>query len=142
MNFSKLNITIDIFACYATLCLMNFLKSKIVFDILCMLWYFMFMNFSKLKIVFIDLHMNCLLGFRKMTFTIHLIFASLAGKYSDHGSLPSAHVICFVIIFLEKNYFFHVKHMVLQLMFDDFFFKKFFSRIHCNFLFISLACYM
>ena len=29
-------------------------------------------------------------------------------------------------VFLEKKYFFHVNHMVLQLMFDDFFFKKFF----------------
>ena len=38
------------------------------------------MKFSKLKIVFFNiLHINYLLGFRKMTFTIHLIFTSPAG---------------------------------------------------------------
>ena len=37
------------------------------------------MNFLKLKLFCNILHMNCLLGFRKMTFTIHLIVTSLAG---------------------------------------------------------------
>ena len=36
------------------------------------------MKFSKLNIVFNILHINCLLGFCKMTFTIYFIFTSLA----------------------------------------------------------------
>ena len=54
---------------------MNLLKLKIIG----MLWHLIFLKFLKLKIGFNIFHINCLLGFRKMTFTIYLIFTLLAG---------------------------------------------------------------
>ena len=63
-----------------------------------------FMKFSKLKIVFNILNMNYLLGFRKMTFTIPLIFTSPAGM--KFRPLFTTFCSCFVIIFLEKHHFF------------------------------------
>ena len=62
------------------------------------------MNFQKLEIVFNILHMNYLLGFRKMTLTIHLIFTSPAGIIFR----PPFTIFCscFVIIFLKKDIWF------------------------------------
>ena len=65
------------------------------------------------------LHINYLLGFRKMTFTIHLIFTSLAGM--KLRPLFTTFCSCLVIIFLEKKITaLHVKHMILHLMFYEF----------------------
>ena len=59
-----------------------------------------FMTSSKLKIVFNILNIHCLLGFYKMTFTIHLIFTAPAGII--FRPLFTTFCLCFVIIFLEK----------------------------------------
>ena len=60
----------------------------------------------------------CVLVFRKMFFLIHFIFTFLAGKI--YRPLFTTFYPLFVIIFHEKITFFHVKHMVLHLMFDEF----------------------
>ena len=67
----------------STICTMDFLKLKIIIG---KLWHLMFLTFFKLKIVFNILHINCLLGFCKMTFTIYLIFTSLAGRPGNNSS--------------------------------------------------------
>ena len=81
----------------STICTMDFLKLQII---IAMLWHVMFLKISKLKIVFKIIHINCVCGFRMMTFTIYLIFTSLAGViFKPHFTTFCS---CFVIIFLEK----------------------------------------
>ena len=96
-----------------------------------------FMNFHKLEIVFNILHMNYLLGFLNMTFTIHLIFRSPAGMIVR--PLLSTFCPCFVIIFLEKkSLFLCIAHgMALYVVWISFL-KKVLPHIHCNFVFIPL----
>ena len=92
-------------------------------------------EFLEVKITSNILHMNCLLGYCKMTFMIHLIFTSLAGMiFRPHFTTFGS---CFVIIFLKEITFFHVQYMLQHKTFYEFFSKKMFSRIHCNFVFLT-----
>ena len=97
----------------ATSCLSIF---SIVYHTLYMLQHLIFNEFLEVN-WFNIFHMNCLLGFRKMTFTIHLIFTSHAGII--FSPLFTTFCSCFVITSLEK-----IKHIVLHLMFYEFLSKK------------------
>ena len=72
-------------------------------------------EFLKLKKKSKIIHMNCLLEFRKMTFTIHFIFTFL-------NISTTFHYVLFMFWYdrSQKSLFFHIKHMVLHLMFDEF----------------------
>ena len=98
------------------------------------------MNFSKLKIVFINLHINCLLGFRKITFTIHLIFTSLAGITfrPRFTTFCSCYLFCHYLS--QKNQIFRVKHMVCFIPFLKVFhmFHMFYHLMIVEFLSQSL----
>ena len=70
----------------------------------------------------------CLSGFRKMTFTIHLIFTFLAGLI--FRPLFSKFCSCFVLFFMLSTWY-------LTWCLMNFFLRKKYFRIHCNFLCIT-----
>ena len=81
--------------------------------------------------VFNILHMNCLLEFRKITFTIHFFFTFLTGiifrplfdEITIHGNVK--------ITFFMKSAWYRTWCLM------NFFSEKMFSRIHCNFMLIT-----
>ena len=122
----------------------EFLEVKNHYWHFCMLCHFVFDEFLEvknrfwhsmhvmLKIVFINIHMNCLLGFRKMTFTIHLLFASLAGMIFRpwFTTFCSCNMFC-LLSFSKKNTFFMLIIWYCNWCLMIFFSRNFFSRIHC-----------
>ena len=79
-------------------------------------------EFLEVKIVYNNLHMNCLLGCCKMTFTIHPLFTSLVGMI--FRPLLTTFCSCFVIILLEKITFFVFSTCCSTRNFMNFFLKK------------------
>ena len=82
---------------------MDFLKLQII---IAMLWHVMFLKISKLKIVFRIIHINCVCGFRMMTFTIYLIFTSLSGMIFKPNSIHSVQFMLYVICYFLSRFFF------------------------------------
>ena len=148
MNFQKLKIVFNILHIK---CLLEFLKMTTFYYILFLFivhvhlsfvldtWVLYVLWIYRSLIVFNILHMNCFLGFRNMTFTIHLIFTSPAGII--FRPLFTTVCPCFVIIFLEKNPFFSCKahRMALDVVWISFS-KKVLSHILYNFVFIPSFC--
>ena len=76
--------------------------------------------------------------FRKMTFTIHLIFTSLAGIILRRflTTFCSCFMFC-LSSFSKRSLFFVLIPWYCIWCFMNFFVGIFFSRIHCNFVFIT-----
>ena len=74
--------------------------------------------------LFIILNMNCILGFRKMTFKIHLIFTSLAGII--FRPLFSTFCSCYKFYTLSRksHYFFMLSTWYCSWCLMNFFFEK------------------
>ena len=136
MNFQKLKIVFNILHMK---CLLEFLKMTTFYYILFLFivhvhlsfvldtWVLYVLWIYRSLIVFNILHMNCFLGFRNMTFTIHLVFTSPAGII--FRPLFTTFCTSFVIIFLEN------KHMVWHLMLYEFLSWK-----KCYLTFIATSC--
>ena len=79
--------------------------------------------------------MYCLLVFRKMPFMIHFIFTPLTGKI--FWPLFTTFCSCFDMIVLKNHSFFVLSTWYCTWCLMNFFWRKNYSHIHCNFLFIT-----
>ena len=80
--------------------------------------------------------MYCLMEFCKMSFPIHFDFSLLSGIIMR--PLFTSFCSCFLLSFQKKITFFMLGTWYCIRCFLSFFLGKMFSRIHCNFVFITL----